>query len=130
MLFVVLSRFRYEFRHSSLCMVMKCLLCGCFFGFTLQEDKDSSSSSEADDDVGGSVEGAAIAVDEPIVFGVAAAKLLPRLNQLTVLLLQPNLLVALLMHLRREVMQLKWLLRGLLKHLKELFQPALLMMWG
>ena len=55
-------------------MVMKCLSCGCFFGFTLQEDKDSSSSSEADDDVGGSVEGAAIAVDEPIVSGVVAAE--------------------------------------------------------
>ena len=75
MLSIVLLRFRYEFKHSSLCMVIRCLLCGCFFCFVLQEDKDSSSSSEADDDdVGGSVEGVPIAVDEAIVSRVAAAE--------------------------------------------------------
>jgi hypothetical protein len=44
------------------------------FCFVLQEDKDSSSSSEDDDDVGGSVEGVPIAVDETIVFEVAAVE--------------------------------------------------------
>ena len=74
MLSVVLSRFRYEFKHSFLRVAKRCLLCGCFFCLVLQEDKDSSSSSKDDDDDGGDfVEGVPIAVNEATVSEAAAA---------------------------------------------------------
>ena len=74
MLSVVLSRFRYEFKHLFFCVAKRCLLCGCFFCLVLQEDKDSSSSSEDDDDGGDSEEGVPIAVDEATVSEAAAAE--------------------------------------------------------